>query len=126
MFDDKSARIRNFIRYAYIELGTSYVLLGGDADVGNDEDNIVPLRGLFANESGLPLENHILQEEEDDIPSDVYYACLDGNFNYDCDEHFGECADRNDVAEIDEADFILRYGLVEPVLIQKRRFRILL
>ncbi len=109
MFDDVQAKIRNFIRYAYIELGTEYVLLGGDADVADEEDNIIPCRGLFANESGLPLNGdpvHILGEEEDDIPSDVYYACLDGNFNYDMDSHFGECADRNDVADIDEADLL--------------------
>ena len=52
-----------------------------------NEENIIPFRGLFANESGLPLGN-LRDEEEDDIPSDVYYACLDGNFNYDCDDHF--------------------------------------
>ncbi|RLF50312.1 MAG: hypothetical protein DRN24_06755, partial [Thermoplasmata archaeon] len=105
LFDDKPARIRNFIRYAYMEWGTDYVLLGGDADVINPEDNIIPLRGLFANESGLPLTSTFSpSEEEDDIPSDVYYACLDGNFNYDCDMHFGESADRNDVNSIDEAD----------------------
>ncbi|PNX47200.1 MAG: hypothetical protein BV456_11295 [Thermoplasmata archaeon M8B2D] len=102
-FNNKSARIRNFIRYAYTELGTEYVLLGGDADVAVESDNIIPLRGLFANESGLPL-NLLTSEEQDDIPSDVYYACLDGNFNYDCDGHFGESPDRNSVAEIDEAD----------------------
>lgn len=103
IFDDKPARIRNFIRYAYTNWGTDYVLLGGDADVLNSEDNIIPLRGLFANESGLPLSN-LPDEETDDIPSDVYFACLDGNFNYDCDMHFGESSDRNEAAEVDEAD----------------------
>ena len=103
LFDDIPARIRNFIRYAYTELGTHYVLLGGDADEIVEGDDIVPLRGLFADEEGLPL-NGLLDYEADDIPSDVYYACLDGNFNYDNDDHFGECADFNDMAEIDEAD----------------------
>lgn len=102
-FNDKPARIRNYIRYAYIELGTEYVLLGGDADIAVASENIIPFRGLFANESGLPL-NLSSEEEQDDIPSDVYYACLDGNFNYDCDTHFGESPDRNSAAEIDEAD----------------------
>ena len=104
-FNDKAARIRNFIRYAYTELGTDYVLLGGDGDVANTKDNIIPPRGLFANESGLPL-NQILEEEQNDISSDVYYACLDGNFNYDCDTHFGESKDRNSVAQVDEADLL--------------------
>ncbi len=103
-FNDKPARIRNFIRYAYSELGTEYVLLGGDADVAVSNENIIPFRGLFANESGLPL-NLELVEEQEDIPSDLYYACLDGNFNYDCDDHFGESPDRNNMVEIDEADF---------------------
>jgi hypothetical protein len=103
-FNDKQARIRNFIRYAYSEWGTNYVLLGGDADVATPGDNIIPLRGLFANESGLPLTPSMMGEEQDDIPSDVYYACLDGNFNYDCDLHFGESPDRNNVSNIDEAD----------------------
>jgi hypothetical protein len=102
-FNDKQARIRNFIRYAYSEWKTNYVLLGGDADVATLSDNIIPMRGLFANESGLPLTQS-MGEEQEDIPSDIYYACLDGNFNYDCDLHFGESPDRNNVSNIDEAD----------------------
>ena len=107
-FDDNSARIRNFIRYAYMELGTEYVLLAGDADITNSDENIIPTRGLFANESGLPLINSRLStdEEEADIPSDVYYACLDGHYNDDMDEHFGECADRNQYRLKDEADLL--------------------
>ncbi len=107
-FDDVQARIRNYIRYAYMELGTQYVLLGGDGDTNDHLQNIIPARGLFANESGLPLISTglTLAEEEDDIPSDVYYACLDGNFNYDMDEHFGESKDRNNITMIDEADLL--------------------
>lgn len=107
-FDDTQARIRNYIRYAYLSLGTEYVLLGGDADINDEAHNIIPARGLFANESGLPLFSTGMSpdEEEDDIPSDVYYACLDGNFNHDMDEHFGESKDRNEVAFIDEADLL--------------------
>jgi len=105
LFDDAPAKIRNFIRHAYMDWGTDYVLLGGDADAIVEADNIVPLRGLFADEDGLPLNVGSLDHEEDDIPSDVYYACLDGNFNYDCDMHFGEAKNFNDAdEEIDEAD----------------------
>ncbi len=104
MYNDTQAKIRNFIRYANWEWGTDYVLLGGDADrhPNNEDDNIIPCRCLYANETGLPLNNG--QFEEDDIPSDVYYACLDGNFNYDMDGHWGENASRNDIADEDEAD----------------------
>ena len=45
-------------------------------------------------------------DEEDDIPSDIYYSNLDGNFNYDLDNHFGECADRNNLSLVDEADLL--------------------
>jgi hypothetical protein len=107
LFNDTQAKIRNYIRYAYYELGIDYILLGGDADADDETENIIPYRGLFANESGLPLYNSFsLGEEEDDIPSDIYYSNLDGNFNYDLDEHYGECADRNDLINIDEADLL--------------------
>ena len=68
---------------------TKYVLLAGDSDTNNKKDIIVPHRGLFADGQGLPLTG-TLEYETDDIPSDVYYACLDGNFNYDEDSHFGD------------------------------------
>ena len=105
LFDDTPAKIRNFIRHAYTDYGTSYVLLGGDADEIVPEDNIVPLRGLYADEEGLPLQG-ALDYETDDIPSDVYYACLDGTFNYDNDNHYGECAEFNNDADVDEADLL--------------------
>ncbi|MEA2054850.1 MAG: C25 family cysteine peptidase [Candidatus Thermoplasmatota archaeon] len=103
-YNDTQAKIRNFIRYTYFNLGTNYILLGGDADGGNKGNNIVPARRLYANETGLPLNGN-LGFEEDDIPSDLYYACLDGNFNYDMDDSWGENASRNDLANVDEADF---------------------
>ncbi len=103
LFDDTQARIRNFIRYAYTELGTEYVLLAGDADEIVEEDNILPCRKLFADEEGLPL-NGSFDYQADDIPSDVYYACLDGNFNDDHDKHFGESKEFNEENEEDEAD----------------------
>lgn len=104
VFDDTQARIRNFIRYAYTTWGTKYVLLAGDSDTNNPDELIVPHRGLFADEHGLPLHG-TLAYETDDLPSDVYYACLDGNFNYDGDNHFGEAPKFNDEDDtIDEAD----------------------
>jgi hypothetical protein len=104
-FDDDQARIRNFIRYAYTDLGTKYVLLAGDADFGDSSQNVVPVRCIYANETGLPLKGSDWFEE-DDIPSDVYYACLDGNFNYDGDNRWGEDEIGNNLTEIDEADLL--------------------
>jgi hypothetical protein len=105
-FNDTCAQIRNYIRYMHYTHGVNYVLLAGDADTEFASNNIVPVRGLFANESGLPLIgiSETLAEEEDDLPSDIYYACLDGTFNDDMDEHFGESSDRNQRRGIEEAD----------------------
>jgi len=106
IFDDTQAKIRNFIRYAYVELETDYVLLAGDADGYPEGDNIIPVRKLYACEEGLPLDMGTLDLEEDNIPSDVYYACLDGNFNYDMDERWGENATDNNIADVEEADLL--------------------
>jgi len=103
LFNDTQAQIRNFIRYAYLNWGIDYVLLGGDGDAQNASSNIIPPRYLYATCVGLPLANNqeILEAY---IPSDVYYACLDGSFNKDMDEKWGENATGNDVSNEDEAD----------------------
>lgn len=102
MFNDTQAKIRNFIRYAYKNWGTDYVLLGGDGDVKNESSNIIPPRYLYATSYGLPLGDG--EKLEAYIPSDVYYACLDGNFNADMDDKWGENASGNEVSHKDEAD----------------------
>jgi len=103
MFNDTQAQIRNFIRYAYLNWGIDYVLLGGDGDIKNASSNIIPPRYLYATCVGLPLAetDEVLEAY---IPSDVYYACLDGDFNEDMDDKWGENATGNDVSDRDEAD----------------------
>jgi len=85
LFNDTQAVIRNFIIDAYLNWGIEYVLLGGD-------DEIIPHRGFYVDE-GLYWD--------EDIPSDLYYACLDGSFNYDNDNYWGEI---NDGLNYDEND----------------------
>jgi len=102
MFNDTQAKIRNFIRWAYKNWGIDYVLLGGDADIMNADENIIPARYLYAACYGLPLGS--MDKLEAYIPSDVYYACLDGNFNKDMDDRWGENATDNDAGTGDEAD----------------------
>jgi hypothetical protein len=79
LFNDTQAKIRNFIRDAYANFGVDYVLLGGDADDNDGDINIVPVR---------ELKYPRLYFEK--IPSDLYYACIYGSFNSDCDKNFGE------------------------------------
>ncbi|MBI4723107.1 MAG: hypothetical protein HY769_08985 [Candidatus Stahlbacteria bacterium] len=77
---DSQEKIRNFIIDLYANKGLKYVLLGGD-------DEIIPHRGLYdiVNE-GYPGNEY----PEYDLPADVYYAGLDGNWDTDGDKIWGE------------------------------------
>lgn len=78
--------IRNFIREEYIKNGIEYVLIGGDEDV-------VPVQKLWV--QSWP------NGDTADMPSDLYYACLDGTFNYDNDEKWGERFDGDGGKSVD-------------------------
>jgi hypothetical protein len=90
---DNQTQIRNFIIDAYNTWGTKYVLLGGDsdgADVGDESgDDIIPHRSFFSRLYSI------------DIPADMYYACLDGSFDYDADGIYGEGNDGPGGGEVD-------------------------
>jgi hypothetical protein len=81
--------IRNYIRDAYTNWGVKYVLIGGD-------DDVVPAPILWV--SGMD-EN--VTYYEDTMPSDLYYACLDGPYNYDNDGYWGEPHDGTDGGDVD-------------------------
>lgn len=79
---DGAEKIRNFIIDANIKWGTIWFLLGGD-------ENIVPLRYVWHS----PWDHWQLLDLKPNgefIPSDMYFACLDGNWNADGDATFGE------------------------------------
>ena len=88
---DNATKIRNFIIDAYHNWNTDYILLGGDADganVGGESgNNIIPVRELY--DSG------------DTIPADLYYACLDGTFDYNNNGIYGEKNDGISGGEVD-------------------------
>ncbi|HYW68480.1 MAG TPA: C25 family cysteine peptidase, partial [bacterium] len=69
---DLPERIRSFIQDAYSYWGTTYVLLGGDT-------GIVPERLAYSSYQGGEM-----------IPADIYFSSLDGDWNDDGDELFGE------------------------------------
>jgi hypothetical protein len=74
---DLQEKIRNFIIQEYQESGAEYVLLGGDVE-------LVPYRGFYCYvQSGDGYE-------DDNIPADLYYSALDGNWNDDGDNRWGE------------------------------------
>ncbi|MCG2826396.1 MAG: C25 family cysteine peptidase, partial [Thermoplasmatales archaeon] len=96
LFNDTQAIIRNFITDAYMNWGIEYVLLGGDgdgADVGGESgDSIIPVRTLYA--------TAVDGDQGDQIPADMYYGCLDGNWNNDEDSYWGESGEDDLYAEV--------------------------
>lgn len=84
---DNQEKIRNCIIDYYTNHGIKYVILGGDSD-GNDVSQvIVPHRGF-----------RVL--DENNLPSDMYYSNLDGNWNDDGDNNWGEAAEIDAYAEV--------------------------
>ncbi len=88
---DLAEKMRNFIREMYTNHETQYVLLGGDSD-GSPEHQVIPTRLVYAQAGGFT---------DYQIPSDLYFACLDGSWNGDGDEIWGELNDGVDGGDID-------------------------
>jgi hypothetical protein len=83
--NDDQEKIRNFIRYAYQNYGTIWVLLGGDTQY-------IPCRFTYIFDADLDG-----RDWRDNIPTDLYYSDLDGNWNFDGDTTFGEYSDSVDL-----------------------------
>ena len=81
---DEQEQIRNYIIQEYEDNGISMVSLGGDV-------SIVPYRSLWC----FAQEGY-----EDDLPSDMYYACLDGTLNDDGDDRWGEVGEDDLLPEL--------------------------
>ncbi|MCK5029916.1 MAG: hypothetical protein KAR64_00465 [Thermoplasmatales archaeon] len=81
--------IRDFIKDEYLNNGIEYVLLGGDADA-------VLAKMLYV--FGLDEETWSYETE---MPSDLYYACLDGPYNFDGDDRWGEPTDGEGGSDVD-------------------------
>jgi hypothetical protein len=69
---DLGESIRIFLQEAYAKWGVEYVLLGGDTE-------IIPARYAY-----------VTFYTGDNIPTDMYYSCLDGTWNADGDSLWGE------------------------------------
>lgn len=93
LFNDTTAKIRNFIRFAHHKLKTQYVLLGGDVE-------LIPVKRLYVNISGWDAGLLFNRNIEAWIPSDLYYGALDGTWNKDFDENFGEMNEADLIAEV--------------------------
>jgi len=78
---DDQEKLRNFIKRAYSEWGTTYVLLAGD----NEQ---IPCRLCWV---------EIDATYRDSIPTELYYSALDGDWDKDADGRFGEPEDSVDL-----------------------------
>jgi hypothetical protein len=76
---DDAESVRLFLLDAYSSFGTILILLGGDAEV-------VPVRYVRSN-----------YHTPTDILCDYYFMCLEGTWNADGDQHFGEVEDAVDL-----------------------------
>ena len=82
---DEQEKIRTFISQEYENEGVMMVLLGGDS-------NLVPYRGLYC---------YVMEDYEDPgLPADMYYVCLDGTWNDDNDELWGEIGEDDLLPEL--------------------------
>jgi hypothetical protein len=81
---DTPEQIRNFIIDQYTHHSIQTVLLAGDADSKTGGEMQVPARGFYAEVQSSQLY------KEYGIPSDLYYSALDGNWNADSDNLWGE------------------------------------
>jgi hypothetical protein len=86
---DLAESIRLFLRDAYALWGTRTVILGGDP-------SLIPIRYARSYAYNLPMGTS--------IATDYYYACLDGNWNADGDNIFGEAVFQGYSYESDKVD----------------------
>jgi hypothetical protein len=80
---DLAEQLRNFILDAYQNWQTEFVMLGGD-------NGVVPVRNLYVDAGGTI----------DAFPGDCYYEGLDGTWNADGDDRWGEDGEFDLVGEI--------------------------
>jgi hypothetical protein len=67
---DNQTRIRNFLIDVNQNWDTEYVLLGGTNDI-------------------VPARNFLSRPDIPGIPTDMYYGCVDGTFDYDANGRYG-------------------------------------
>ena len=79
--------IRNYITDCYINEGISYVIIGAD-------DDIIPALDTY-------VQAYSGGEIEYSMPCDLYFAALDGTWNYDGDSYWGEPTDGPHGGDVD-------------------------
>ena len=89
---DNQEKIRNYIIQEYEDHAITYVLLGGDVEH-------VPYRGFYCT-----VQSSMVYAD-DNIPSDLYYSALDGTWNDNGNNRWGEIGEDDLLPEIGVARF---------------------
>jgi len=89
---DEPEKIRNYIIQEYQDHEVEYILLAGDVEH-------VPYRGFYC------TVNSGAGYEDNNIPADLYYSALDGNWNDDNDNNWGEIGEDDLYPEVAVARF---------------------
>jgi hypothetical protein len=84
---DSQEKIRNFIIQEYQNYNIEYVLLGGDVEQ-------IPYRGFYCH-----VQSSVVYED-DDIPADLYYSALDGTWNDNGNNLWGEIGEDDLLPEV--------------------------
>ncbi len=84
--NDLQDKIRNTIIDEYTNNNITSVLLGGDTDV-------IPHRGFY-------VQMQEASYTDEDIPADIYYGSLDGTWNDDGDNLYGELMETDLIQEV--------------------------
>ncbi len=82
--------IREYITNRYLYDGIEYVLLG-------DDDNVIAAKYLYVEAWVYDQYNYV----DEKMPGDLYYACLDGTWDYDGDGRYGEPTDGEGGGDVD-------------------------
>ena len=85
---DNQDKIRNYIIQEYQDNGILMVVLGGDV-------NLVPYRGFYCYVTSGGGD-----QESNDIPADLYYSALDGTWNDNGNNRYGEPGEDDLLPEI--------------------------
>jgi Peptidase family C25/Secretion system C-terminal sorting domain/Propeptide_C25 len=85
---DDAEKLRNYIKQEYSDYAIEYVVLGGDVE-------LVPFRGLYCAVQSSSVY------EDSGIPADVYFSGLDGDWDSNGNDIFGEYFSATGVDEAD-------------------------
>ena len=91
---DDAERIRLFLKDARASWGIDFALIGGD-------EPLIPMRRAFLDQLPFIVELDTLL-----LPTDQYYACLDGDWNADGDDRWGELPNTVTGDPGDDADVV--------------------